>query len=85
MGRNGVGAAHGVGAGGEGVHTGDPGAAGGGTDGGVGVGVHILESVSGELVKMGGLAVGVAVAGKPLSAVIFGGDPYNIGGGAAWE
>ncbi len=82
---NSVGAAHVVGSGGEGVHAGDPGAAGGGADGGVGIGVHVLKSFACELVEVGGLAVGVAVAGEPFCAVIFGGDPEYIGGRAGGE
>ncbi len=65
---------------GGGVHAGDEGGAGGGADGGIGEGVEVADTFAGELVEVWGLGEGVVVAAE-VGAIIFAGDPEDIGVG----
>jgi hypothetical protein len=60
------------------MNAGDPRAAGGGADGGVGITVHILESLGRQLVDVWRVCMGIAVAAHPVNVIIFAGEPEDV-------
>ena len=63
--------AHGLGAHGDGIHSRDPCTAHRGTNGGIGVAMHVLEPLFGKSIDMGRVRMRIPIRADPRDIVIF--------------
>ena len=71
-------ASHGVGAHGDSMYTRDPGRAGRGANGRVGITVRVSKALHGQLIQVGRAGIGRTITTEPLCPVVLAVHPQDI-------